>query len=92
MGLESSIEAALREYAKKKNVAFYKFVSPGAPGVPDRLLVGPTGKCGFLEIKAPGKRPEPHQARVMETLEKRGCTVGWTDSIAYGKQFIDSLV
>lgn len=33
-----------------------KFSSPGLDGMPDRLVLFPGGKLGFVELKAPGKR------------------------------------
>ena len=30
-----------------------KFVSPGFAGVPDRLVLIPDGKVGFVEVKTP---------------------------------------
>ena len=53
---EKEIEAALVKAAKKRNGMALKFVSPGMSGVPDRLVLLPDGKLGFIELKAPGKR------------------------------------
>ena len=38
-----------------------KFVSPGLAGMPDRLVLLPGGKCGFVEVKRLGEKPRPLQ-------------------------------
>ena len=38
-----------------------KFVSPGFDGMPDRLVLLPDGKCGFVEVKRRGEKPCPLQ-------------------------------
>ena len=55
--LESEIEKYLckRVKAELKGRAF-KFVSPGFSGVPDRIVLAPTGRIWFVETKAPGKK------------------------------------
>jgi len=53
---EKEVEAALVKAAKKRNGVALKFVSPGLSGVPDRLVLLPDGKIGFIELKSPGKK------------------------------------
>ena len=38
-----------------------KFISPGFDGMPDRIVLLPGGRMGFIEVKAPGKVPRPLQ-------------------------------
>ena len=52
-----------------------KFVSPGFAGVPDRLVLIPDGKVGFVEVKAPGKHPRPLQMARHKQLRKLGFKV-----------------
>lgn len=43
-----------------------KFISPGAAGVPDRIVLKPQGKAFFAEIKRPGeglRKLQKHRAR-----------------------------
>jgi len=49
-----------------------KFVSPGFDGMPDRLVLMPNGKCGFVEVKAPGKKPRKLQIARHEMLRRLG--------------------
>lgn len=49
--LESKIEAWLNDQIKKLGGKSYKFVSPGNPGVPDRIYLFPQGRVYFVELK-----------------------------------------
>lgn len=48
---ESSIEKYFREQVEKHGGIAYKFVSPGNPGVPDRIVIF-AGMVHFVELKA----------------------------------------
>jgi len=60
---ESHIEKELCKRAKKMGAIPYKFTSPGRVSVPDRLIIAPSGRMAFVEVKAPGKKPTPMQER-----------------------------
>ena len=77
---ESALEKKLVAYGKKLGLLCYKFTSPGHPGVPDRLFIRPEGKVLFLEIKAPGKKPEALQIREMNAFRTHTSFVGWVDN------------
>jgi hypothetical protein len=51
MERESKIEEWLNSQIKKLGCKSYKFVSPGNPGVPDRIYLLPGGKVYFVELK-----------------------------------------
>lgn len=51
MMLEKTIEKAVKEYVRSKGLLAYKWVSPGHIGVPDDILISPTGKVVFIEFK-----------------------------------------
>jgi hypothetical protein len=89
--LESQLERALGLYAKDKGCLYYKFSSPGRRAVPDRLLIAPGGSMMFLEIKAPGKKPSPAQAREIALIVALGGNAGYVDSLEKGRQIIDHL-
>ncbi len=88
---ESDIEAALRGGVAMFGGIAYKFVSPGRVGVPDRIVVMPSGVTVFVELKAPGKKPEPHQEREHERLRKLGHRVYVIDSLEGVKQLLEEL-
>ena len=88
---ESSIEKKLTAYAESLGLMAFKFVSPGKRGVPDRLFIRPGGEVLFLEIKAPGEKPNPVQLRMMEKLRKQGVCAGWVDNYFDGSCGIQSF-
>jgi len=54
---EKTIEQKLNTDAKKRGGLALKFVSPSFDGMPDRIVLLPGGHIGFVEVKAPGKKP-----------------------------------
>lgn len=50
--LESDIERWLVSELKKLGCIVDKFVSPGNPGVPDRIIIVPGGRVIFVELKS----------------------------------------
>ena len=49
-------------------------------GLPDRLILLPGGRIGFLELKRPGKEPTAVQAYWIDRLQVMGFTADWADS------------
>lgn len=72
---EKEVEAHLVKRVKEQGGIAYKFVSPQRIGVPDRICVLPGGQIVFAELKAPGQKPRPEQAREHQRLRDLGCTV-----------------
>lgn len=72
---EKELERKFVKAVKAAGGRAYKFVSPGTSGVPDRLVVLPDGCIGFVELKAPGKKPRPEQCYQQKILENLGCYV-----------------
>lgn len=77
---EREIEKYLVDRVKGMGGMAFKFVSPGCTGVPDRLVVLPGGKIGFLELKAPGEVPRKEQSHRIRQLRRLGCKAGFADS------------
>ena len=73
--LEQEIELQLVMAVKKMGGRAVKFMSPGFDGMPDRLVLLPGGKCGFVEVKAPGKKPGALQRVRHEMLKELGFKV-----------------
>jgi hypothetical protein len=81
---EKVIEFQLIRAVKKMGGIAPKFTSPGLDGMPDRLVLLPEGKCGFVEVKAPGKKPRALQeARIgmLRELGFRAYVLDGTDQI-----------
>lgn len=86
--LESKVESHLREEAKKRGGVALKFVSPGMNGVPDRIVLLPNGKMGFVELKAPGEKPRPLQIKRMRSIER----LGFRTYVADNKEMIGGIL
>ena len=72
---EKTIEQKLVSVVRSKGGIAPKFVSPGFDGMPDRLVLLPDGKCGFVEVKAPGRKPRPLQTARIKLLRQLGFLV-----------------
>ena len=89
---ETRVEAALVKAVKKRNGLALKFVSPGLSGVPDRLVLMPNGKMGFIELKAPGKKMRILQEKRKSQLEALGFLVFCLDSKEEIEVMLDAIV
>ena len=72
---ERELEHLFLTEVKRVGGMALKFVSPGFAGVPDRLVLIPNGKVGFVEVKAPGQYPRPLQTARHKQLRKLGFKV-----------------
>ncbi len=91
MAKESKLESELTEYARQLGVGFYKTVSPGLRGWPDRTAVGPGGVI-FIELKAPGKKPRAEQEKVHRMLRDHGADVRVVDNLGDGEGALEDVV
>ena len=82
--LERDVERKLGRELKKLNCLYYKFTSPGSPGVPDRIVIAPDGRIWFVELKRgdSGVVSAQQKARIHE-LRMHGQAAlvlrGWSD-------------
>ena len=72
---EKIIEQHLVKAVKSSGGIAPKLASPGFDGMPDRLVLLPGGKIGFVEVKAPGKEPRPLQVARHGLLRRLGFKV-----------------
>ena len=96
---ERDVERRLVKAVKDRGGMCAKWVSPGMDGMPDRIVLLPEGRIGFVELKAPGECPRPLQIARMEQLMRLGykCFVcdrtelidGILDEIENGKEAPD---
>jgi len=68
-----------------------KLTSPGFDGMPDRLVLLPKGKFGFVEVKAPGEKPRPLQIARHKLLRKLGFKVYVLDDIEQINRILDEI-
>ena len=76
---ERTIEKYFREQVQKREGRALKFISPGLPGVPDRIVLY-SGKVWFVEMKAPGRVATPLQKKVHDWFLQVGFPVTVLDS------------
>ena len=69
---EREVEKALVKAVQARGGICPKWTSPGLDGVPDRIVMLPNGRIGFVELKAPGERPRPLQVARMRQIEALG--------------------
>ena len=72
---EKIIEQHLVKAVKNSSGIAPKLVCPGFDGMPDRLVLLPKGKIGFVEVKASGKEPRPLQVARHGLLRRLGFKV-----------------
>ena len=87
---ESTIEKAVCAYAKLKGCLIIKLAGQNQRGQPDRLFIR-SGRCLFVEFKAPGKHPTALQLKWLANLNDQGMNAMWCDSIERGKDQINII-
>lgn len=86
--LEKDIEKALVKKVKALGGLCIKFTSPSMMGIPDRIVLLPKGKLGFVELKRPGGKARPIQIKRIKDLKKLGFKVFILDE----KENIDEII
>lgn len=72
---EKNIESRLAKEVKRRGGICPKWVAPGFDGAPDRIVLLPGGKCGFVEVKSPGQEARPLQQSRHALLRRLGFKV-----------------
>lgn len=88
---ERDVEHTLVTETKKRGGIAPKFVSPGLSGMPDRLVLLPEAKMGFVELKAPGKKPRVLQEKRHRDLRNLGYRVYVLDRAEKVKEVLDDI-
>ena len=78
---ERTIEQELAARTRVMGGIAPKFTSPGFAGMPDRLVLLPHGRMGFVELKAPGRKPRPLQLARHRLLRRLGFKVYVIDEV-----------
>lgn len=79
MTRESTIEQYLVEQVGAKGGEVRKVRWLGRNGAPDRIAMLPD-RTVWVELKAPGEKPKPHQTREHERMRRMGQRVEVVDS------------
>lgn len=88
---EKEIEQSLRKAVLKRGGLCLKFISPGWSGAPDRLVLLPEGRLGFIEVKAPGKKQRPLQAARIRILRGLGFYAAALDDMKRIEEMLDDI-
>lgn len=78
--LERNLEKYLVTRCQQLGMYERKFVSPQRKNVPDRIIIH-KGVVVFVELKAPGKKPNPAQIREHLRLQNAGALIVVADSL-----------
>lgn len=78
--LEKEVEKYFVKELRQRNCLVWKFTSPGTLGVPDRVVIFPTGDVAFVELKAPGEQLRDIQAFRRKQLTHRNAICWVIDS------------
>lgn len=89
---ESQIESRLVQGVKARGGLCLKFTSPGTPGVPDRIVITPTGRVCFVELKTEIGRLANIQKWVIGEMRKRGADVRVVKGASEVKQFLEEVL
>ncbi|MGV0982365.1 MAG: VRR-NUC domain-containing protein [Polynucleobacter sp.] len=88
--LERDIEADCRAIVTAAGGRPYKWVSPGAVGVPDQLCFLPDGVFAVAEIKRIGQPLRPRQRAHYTTLQSLGFVVRRVTTTDEMRELIDA--
>ena len=81
---ESQIEARLVRMVSERRGLCYKFVSPGNPGVPDRIVLTPDGRIYFIELKTEVgslQRIQEYQIGALRVLKGLNAVKAFVDEV-----------
>lgn len=85
---EGKVVADIKVAMKKLGCVVRKCQWVGRVGAPDLFIMVPgtvtkdTGYHFWVEVKAPGEKPKPHQVREHKAMEQAGCRVYVHDNAA----------
>lgn len=89
---ESKIEARLVSLVRARGGLCYKFVSPGNPGVPDRIVLTPEGRTYYVELKNETGRLSNIQKWQHAEMSKRGADIRTLKSLEQVSAFVEEVM
>lgn len=89
---EHVVENEYVQAVRKAGGAAYKLTSQTANGLPDRLVLFPSAKAVFVELKAPGKMLRPLQIKRKRQLNALGFPVLCIDRVSRIRPCIDAII
>ena len=89
--LEKEIEKFLVREVKKLGGISFKFISPGNAGVPDRIVILPSGKVIFVELKTDKGKLTKLQEVQIKKISDLGADARVLRGIEGVKKFINEI-
>lgn len=89
--LESEIEKKAGEVVRRRGGLWLKWVSPGMPGVPDRILISASGRIVFIELKQDRGRLSNIQRWMRDRLRAHGCDVRVAHGVTEVMAVVDEI-
>lgn len=89
---EKLIEQKFVNEIKDRKGLCLKMTCPSFIGMPDRLVLLPKGKLGFVEVKRKGEKPRPIQLSRHRLLKKLGFQVFVLDDTQQIIKIIDEIL
>lgn len=87
--LEKDIEEWLGKQLEKLGCLSFKFVSPGNPGVPDRIYILPDGEVWFVELKQQLGRMSHIQVWQRDRMIAHGCNYLLVRGMPDARRFVE---
>lgn len=87
-GPEARVERKCVELAEKAGWTVDKIRFLNRRGCPDRMF-SKDGRIVFIEFKAPGKEPAPHQTLVIWEMQENGLEVHVIDNVQQFRGVLD---
>ena len=87
---ESDIVKKIRDWLAQEGCLSFKMHGSiyMYKGFSDVFGLFPDGRAFFLEVKKPGKKPEPHQEAFLRLCASYGAVTGWCDSLLGAKKVL----
>lgn len=89
---EADIEARLVRMVRERGGLCYKWVSPGNTGVPDRIVITPTGRTIFVELKTSVGRLSAIQKWQRAQLEECGADIRVLRGMNQVRAFVEEVL
>lgn len=89
--LEKDIENWLNKQIEQMGGLAFKFVSPGNPGVPDRIYILPNGEVWFVELKQQLGKVANIQKWQRQRLIGLGCNYRLVKGMDDAKKYVEEM-
>lgn len=89
---EAQIEKHLGKLIEQRGGLYFKFTSPNNPGVPDRIVITPSGKTIYVELKTSVGHLRRIQQWQIKRLRSCGADVRVIKGWEAAKAFVEEVM